>query len=223
MAKAIAYTIKRSFRKTITLRITQDATLEVLAPMRMERKRIEQFIMEKSSWVQQNIEKQQQINKERTAYALGEILFLGTAYPAKIYDGKKVMLRENAVWLPDVGLEEQRIKMLQWYKHQAKQILPMRAQQFAKEMDAEYQNVKVTSAKTRWGSCTGKKNVNFSWRLITAPADALDYVVIHELAHLKHMDHSPQFWAEVEAHCKNYKQMQQKLKQTQEALSLQGW
>lgn len=223
MKKNMPYTIKRTIRKTVMLRITKDATLEVVAPLGMKKAIIDQFIVDKMQWVQKNIAKQQQLNIERAAYGLEEIFFLGKAYEVQIHDGKKVLLLEDALLIPAVPLEERRKKILQWYKAQAKQILPLRAVLFAEKMGAQYQTVKITSAKTRWGSCTGKGNINFSWRLMAAPADAIDYVVIHELAHLTHMDHSKAFWGEVGAYCKNYKAMKAVLKDVQEKLIAQGW
>ena len=223
MPNGIAYMIKRTMRKTVMLRITKDATLEVVAPLRMKPAVIEQFVLEKKEWVQKNIAKQQQVMAERAAYGLEEIFFLGKAYIVKPHEGKKVLLLDDALLVLNLPLEERRKKVLQWYKGQAKQILPRRAAVFAEKMGAAYQAIKITSAKTRWGSCTGKGNINFSWRLMAAPADAIDYVVIHELAHLRHMDHSEAFWGEVETYCKNYKAMKTLLKDVQERLIAQGW
>jgi hypothetical protein len=83
--------------------------------------------------------------------------------------------------------------------------------------------VKINSAKTRWGSCSNKKSLNFSWRLIMADDDVIDYVVVHELAHLREMNHSPRFWAVVEAVLPDYRERKLKLRALQAKLNREDW
>ena len=80
------------------------------------------------------------------------------------------------------------------------ELIPL-TRQIALHVGAEPQRITVTGAKTKWGSCSSKGNLNFDWKLIMAPAGALEYVVIHELCHMKHFDHSPEFWALVRKYC----------------------
>ena len=101
----------------------------------------------------------------------------------------------------------------------AKEILPLRVTYYAKLMGVTPAQVKITGAKTRWGSCSARGNLNFSWRLMLAGEDEIDYVVVHELAHLREMNHSPRFWAVVEAAMPDYKQRRLRLKQLQAALA----
>ena len=82
----------------------------------------------------------------------------------------------------------------------------------ASEYGIEYNNIRITSARTRWGSCSSKKNLSFSYRLIQVPLDVIDYVIIHELAHLKHMNHSKQFWNHVGSMMDDYKEKEEWLK-----------
>ena len=90
-------------------------------------------------------------------------------------------------------------------KKKAKKIIPERVEYFANKFNKKYNKIRITSAKTRWGSCTSQKNLNFSYRLIQAEPKAVDYVIIHELAHLKYMNHSQKFWAHVEEMMPDYK------------------
>jgi len=94
----------------------------------------------------------------------------------------------------------------------AKEYLPYRLEYFAKLYGYKYDNVKLSHANTRWGSCSGKKTISLNIGLMKLPEPLRDYVIIHELAHLNHMDHSKAFWAEVASHDKNYKNHDKKLK-----------
>ena len=100
----------------------------------------------------------------------------------------------------------------QAYRRQAKARLEERAAYFASRMGVSYQRISVRAAKTRWGSCSAKGNLNFHWKLILMPPQVLDYVVVHELAHRKEMNHSPAFWAEVEKILPDYRERRKWLK-----------
>ncbi|MGI6663924.1 MAG: M48 family metallopeptidase [Christensenellaceae bacterium] len=217
------YQLKRGFRKSILLRVTKDAAVEVLAPFSMKKKEIDAFVLKKREWLLAQLEIAEAKKEAREQYALAEVIFLGEAYPVRLYDGAKIKFENNAFLLPRGSVEERRKKMITWYKKQAKEILSERVAFWAEKMQTTYAAVKVTSAKTRWGSCTSQQNLNFSWRVMFAPPDAIDYVVIHELAHTKEMSHSKVFWGIVETYCKEYKAMQAKLKETGAALDRQGW
>jgi len=84
-------------------------------------------------------------------------------------------------------------------------ILPERVRFFARQMRIAYGRITIRSQRTRWGSCSPKGNLNFNCLLMLAPPEVQDYVVIHELCHRKEMNHSPQFWAEVEKVCPDYR------------------
>ena len=95
---------------------------------------------------------------------------------------------------------------LQILKNKAKKYIPNRVEYLANKLGFKYNYIKITSAKTRWGSCTSKKNLNFSFYLIWAPKKVIDYVIIHELSHLIEMNHSKNFWNLVKKNNLNYKE-----------------
>jgi predicted metal-dependent hydrolase len=109
---------------------------------------------------------------------------------------------------PLLSVEE--IKKL---KKEAKEYIVHRVWELASEYGIEYNRIRITSARTRWGSCSSKKNLNFSYRLMLVPQDVIDYVIIHELAHLKHMNHSKKFWSHVESMMGDYKIRERWLKE----------
>ena len=100
----------------------------------------------------------------------------------------------------------------------ARQVLQRRAEYYARQMQVSYGRVAVKDQKTRWGSCSAKGNLNFNWRLILAPGEVLDYVVVHELAHRREMNHSVRFWNLVESVLPDYQQRKRWLKENGDRL-----
>ena len=94
----------------------------------------------------------------------------------------------------------------------AKETITKRASYFARLMGVSYRNITIREQKTRWGSCSSEKNLNFNWKLILAPPEVLDYVVVHELAHRKEMNHSKAFWNIVERYLPDYKERRRELR-----------
>lgn len=97
-------------------------------------------------------------------------------------------------------------------RRQAAQVIPERVAHYAPLVGVTPAGVKITSARTRFGSCSGKNSLCFSWRLMQYPPEAVDYVVVHELCHIRHHDHSQRFWQAVAAVMPDYRQRQQLLK-----------
>ena len=99
------------------------------------------------------------------------------------------------------------------YRDKAREIFEQKVSYYAQMRGVSYGRIAIRDQKTRWGSCSGEGNLNFNWRLIFAPAGVLDYVVVHELAHRKEMNHSPRFWRVVEDTMPEYRKYQKWLKE----------
>lgn len=106
------------------------------------------------------------------------------------------------------------------YREAARSYFPERVQYYADILHVTYGNITIRDQKTRWGSCSSCGNLNFNWRLMLAPPRVLDYVVVHELCHRKHMDHSPAFWQEVGNLLPDYKTLCKWLKDNGNTLIL---
>ena len=106
------------------------------------------------------------------------------------------------------------------YRQAAKEYIPKRVAYYAQLLDVTYATISIRDQKTRWGSCSSKGNLSFSWRLILAPPKVLDYVVVHELCHRREMNHSPRFWALVESIIPDYKTHRKWLKENGEKLTI---
>lgn len=106
----------------------------------------------------------------------------------------------------------QRDALQKRYIDAAKEYIPMRVSYFNQYTGGTYRRITIRDQKTRWGSCSAKGTLSFNWRLMLAPPAILDYVVVHELCHLTHMNHSAAFWAAVEAVCPDYRTCRKWLK-----------
>ena len=107
---------------------------------------------------------------------------------------------------------------LAWLSEAAKEDFPPRVQRLAAQIGVTYGRITIRSQHSRWGSCSGKGNLNFNCLLMLCPEEVRDYVVIHELCHRKEMNHSPAFWALVDHHCPHFRSSRQWLKDNGTAL-----
>ena len=189
----------RSRRRTLALEISANAELIVRAPLSTSQEYIKKFILQKSAWIRK---KQQLINDFRKQHPVTEyvdgakILYLGETYQLKVIDDAEIFFAD-ALFFPKRFLNKAPMHLLHWYKKQALEVISARVAFYAKQIGVQYTAVKISSANKRWGSCSQKGSLNFSWRLIKAPEMVIDYVVVHELVHLWVKNHSRKFWYEV--------------------------
>jgi len=214
--------IIRSRRRTLALIVTADATLVVRAPLRVSLKYINNFVLKKQNWIKA---KQQQVNENggpvrSKEFIDGEsFLYLGEIYRLKIEDCDRIELSQSLLF-PKRYLLDAKGKMIEWYKDMARETIKARADIYSRSTGWEYKTIKITSAQTRWGSCSPKGSINFPWRLVMAPINAIDYVVVHELAHIHEKNHSARFWNKVETVLPDYKQRELWLKENRKFLNL---
>ena len=223
----INYNLIRSKRKTIAIHITQDATVEVRAPLKVPKSEIDRFVASKQEWINKHLAVHRESVENKAAFQLNygdAVLLQGHTYPITAKAGNRAGFDGESFFMPP-GLSADEIKraVIQVYKMLAKNVLTYKVLDYAKQMDVTPTAIKVNRAKTRWGSCSGKNSLNFSWLLIMADNDAIDYVVVHELAHTKEHNHSAKFWAVVTSILPDYKQRQAKLKELQKRLVNEDW
>jgi len=225
--KIMEYNITRSNRKTLAIHITKEATVEVKVPLQVQKTDIDKFVMSKEKWIIKQLVTRREANKLKSKFALriGDMVLLqGKEYPIETRSGNNISFDGEKFFVPEL-LEGIEIKdaIIQMYRHLAKKILSQKTIFYANQMGVSPKAVKVNSAKTRWGSCSGKNSLNFSWLLVMADESVIDYVVVHELAHIKEHNHSDRFWNIVATVFPDYKERQQRLKLLQEKLSKEDW
>ncbi len=207
----------RSHRKTIGLQITKDARLIVRAPQFASEEYIHQLIRRKESWIKtkQDYFKQRQDKILVRKFIPGEkFLFLGQSYTLLVVeDLPKAVILDNSLMISKMVLANAQDHLEYWYKIQALEYITQQVKHYAQIAGVKYESIRINNATTRWGSCGYKDTLNFTWRLIMAPAKVVDYVVIHELMHLKQKNHSRKFWAEVSQMMPDYKKEERWLKE----------
>lgn len=187
--------------------INPDATLTVRAPIHISLAYIEKLINQKQRWIKRKLDeiKSRPAAKPKEFVDGEEFFYLGKIYGLKIVESKTIFL-DDYLYFPKSMLPDACARLMQWYKAQAAKKITERVGCYAKEAGLTYKSIKITQAQRRWGSCSHNGNLNFSWRLVMAPLQVIDYVVAHELAHLGEMNHSPRFWQKVKLFFPNYKQ-----------------
>lgn len=198
------YQLIRSKRKTLSLQINTKAELIIRSPKNLSIKEIESFVNDKSEWIKK---KQRAIQSKiipSPNYTEDEyFLYLGNQYPlihntnqtsSLHFDGKVFSLKGD-------GLSA----FHTWYKTTFKKVALPRLDYYAQLHQLNYQQVRFKAQKTLWGSCSAVNNINLNYLLIQAPISVVDYVIVHELAHIKHKNHSKHFWSFVSQILPNYK------------------
>jgi len=219
----------RSKRKTLSLVVETNGFLTVRAPLRMKEADIRRFIEAKADWIKR---KQARVRDEARAprqYVDGEMFrYLGEEIPLRLVPAegprrgnqKSALVMEGVFKLTVSAQPKAKSVFTAWYRQQAWRVLTERVSYFARNHDFKPGKLRISSARTRWGSCSAKGTLSFTWRLVMAPLEVIDYVVVHELCHLKEMNHSESFWAQVEMILPDYKSCRKWLKNNAANLQL---
>jgi len=216
----IQYKIVRSDRKSVVLVINSEAKLIVRAPFDFKESEIEKFIKQKKRWI---LEKQKKISALDTkhspvAFKNGEsFMYLGGDYTIKYSKVSKIKVSDENILVPK-GFKKE--KIISWLKREAKKLITEHLEKYADIMNVRYSKLRVSGARTRWGSCSGKNTLSFTWRLIMCPIHVIDYVIVHELSHITHKNHSPEFWAKVKSVIPNWKEQRNWLKANRKLMDI---
>ena len=197
----IAIDIKRTQRrKSISITIA-DNRVKIAVPYHLPQDQIDKLLKKKSKWIKEKLFVQSQIQPARKKdYVSGEdFLYLGRHYRLKVLLGKKYLVELKngylTVYVKDKSKTAKTKRLIkQWYLKQASIYLIKKTEQLASTLSLTFNFTKVREYKSRWGSCSTSGNIFYNWRLVMAPPKIIQYVVFHELMHLKEHNHSPKFW-----------------------------
>lgn len=209
--REVAVGLKRSPRaKRMKLRVLGSGHISVTLPSHVSEKEGIEFLQSEREWL---IEVFKNV-KSAVPFQTGtQIPVLGC--PVEIHNDpaarRGVWLEDNRVYVSGQPEHLPR-RLTDWFKAQAKQFSQETADAYARRINQSVGRVSIRDQKSRWGSCSAQGNLNFSWRLYMAPEYVFDYVVAHEVCHLTHMNHSPQFWGLLDDLCPNVKAAKKWLK-----------
>ena len=204
---------RTSRRKTASIKVDEGEVI-IVVPKLLERDKIDKLLASKHQWI---VEKLAQFQATSPAtmreYVSGESLpYLGRNYRLKVLKGDlaptKLLNGRITVTVPDPSTQTHYIRraLTNWYKRHADKKIREKVRRYESLVGVETGVVRTKEFKSRWGSCTPYGDLEFNWVIVMAPNRVVDYVVVHELCHLIHHDHSPQFWKEVERVMPDYKE-----------------
>ncbi len=201
--------IVRSKRRTFSIEINPKGLLTVRAPLRSSNGEIKKLLNEKYDWIKRKKKEisQKVAQKKKRHYISGETFeCLGKNYTLIIKENHKFAFSTSGdlLFINSQYQKSAKSLLIYWYKNQAYKYIHRRATHFSEIMNVQFNRINITGANTRWGSCSNNKNLNFTWRLVLAPKQVVDYVIVHELAHLIEMNHSDKFWKRVARILPNY-------------------
>lgn len=225
--ESIEYVLIQSRRKTISITVEPDQKVLVKAPNQVSREEIQHVVQKKAPWIIKKRRRlANQSATDVLGFTEGrQLWYQGKAYFLKIYKeenqkeskqeaakkeafameqerekrhGRVALLGEQMIVYAESGQgAEIRKHLLQWYYQQAGQWIAKLVENYSSFFEESVNRISIKDQKSLWGSCSSKRNLNFNWRLIMAPPQVARYVVVHEMCHLKHMNHSKEFWKEV--------------------------
>jgi predicted metal-dependent hydrolase len=217
--EAVGYTlVRRRGRRGVGLKVDASG-LTVSAPLTVPLARIEKLVLESESWVRGKLAvwRERQVAVQRWDGG-ASLPYLGGSLVLRVFPGRRAHAElsgdELLVTAAAPGDDGVRRPVVAWYRRAALAHLAHRAFFFSRLAGLAPPRVMLSSANSRWGSCNSRREVRLAWRLVKAPPALVDYVVCHELAHLRHMNHSRAFWSEVERLCPDYRRLREELEAT---------
>lgn len=219
--EVIEYEIIRRKRKTICIKINEDGAVIVSAPLRISKEYILLVLKNRVNWI---LEKQKEIKQRSLAKVKRDFtegstfMYLGQEYPLHlVFDEKSkninIELNEQLnIYTNTMDIEKLKIALEKWYREETLKIVTKRINYYSNHFKDKVTDIRVKEQKRRWASCTGKNAILFNWRCSMARADVLDYIVVHEMCHMDHRNHSKYFWNRVQEILPDYKEKHEWLK-----------
>ncbi len=207
------YQIIKSKRRSLGIMVKFDGSVIVRVPLQTPSVEINKFLYEHKDWINAKLASfkiaHENKAKNNLYYYLGEQYLVNECD----LDGDLVSFNGQELLIQSGFTNQTKTILIQWYTLQAKELAEPIIHEYSSKLGLIYSRVKITSAKNRWGSCNSYGTICFSYRIAMLPLSVIKYIVVHELAHLKHLNHSQAFWQLVEQIYPNYKSAHDWLKQ----------
>jgi predicted metal-dependent hydrolase len=220
--KIIEFTVEYRRRKTISIIVEGPKQVRVAVPLGTSRKVILEQVKSKAAWIDKKLSSYGSAERMplKKQFVSGECFFyLGGSYPLEvtIIPGIKkpqVQLGQGKLGITAGRRDEQFLReaLEEWYRQKARVEIKERVERIQYLIGKKPNRIVIKAQRKRWGSCSSKANLNFNWRIIMAPSAVLDYIVVHEMCHLIHLNHSRAFWDAVSAILPDYKTSREWLK-----------
>lgn len=199
--------------RSIKIRIEANGEVVVVTPKRYSAHQLEQFISQNQTWI--TLTQQKALAKRSLVQSDDKVLIFGQTYQVRVQyskleklgvrlEGQELIVNPIALTISSPSAPEVKKQLDRFFKHTAEKYVIPRTHQLAEVMGISFQSISLRQQKTRWGSCSSAGSLNFNWRLVHYEPAVIDYVIIHELAHRKHMDHSAAFWNLVKKYDSEY-------------------
>jgi len=231
MADSIAaFKVIRSTRrkKTMTLQVTREGKVVIRVPQRTPDNEVERFFYSRQAWIARKLngkEMKEEIGgKPREFIAGEEFFYLGNPYPLEMTESngtrKALALSLGKFLLAREKSSQARELFVKWYRDRAREVIEERVRFWGSRFSLIPTGITITGAWQRYGSCSAKNRLSFSWRLMMAPYQVIDYIIAHELAHIKVKNHSKKFWIYLEGLMPDYRTQKQWLRENSHLLRL---
>ena len=229
--RVIEYNVVKGKRKSICIKVDIEGNVSVIAPLMVSEERVLKFLEEKAHWI---IQKQDEMNKiynkkiQRNFKSGSTFMYLGKEYPVHIINDKsykniRVSFSGKTLKSPYdcqhfiiyTNTDDEDIMkkaMEQWYRERTMEIVTKKIKKYENCFKDKVTQIRVKEQKRRWASCTEKNAILFNWRCSMAREDVVEYIVVHEMCHFEHRDHSKNFWNRVESIMPDYIEKHEYLK-----------
>ena len=210
--KNIDIEIKKLKKKNVSIEIDNRGKVIFRVPANIKKLELEKIIDKRFNWITNNVKKVKELNKDILERQFEEdeiFLYLGEEYRLKFDKISRIDENKKYIYTTENNRKESLEKL---YKFLAKDYIIKRVEYYLDYFDDKPKSIRIKKQKTRWGSCSFENNLNFNYKIIMAKKQIVDYIVVHEMCHMKHKNHSTEFWSAVKEILPDYKNLREELK-----------
>lgn len=211
--------VRSIHRKSVGIQVLPNGCIKVSIPFFIPKFYVKKILQEKAEWIKNA--QQKILSQKAEKLQEGSYFYLGKKYLMQERLGQKGLVEiADKLYVASANKKFVTTYLTSWYKQEARKIIIERVNHYANIAGLSFRSVAITTAETRWGSCSSNKTLNFNWKLVMAPLEVIDYVVAHELAHLTELNHSRDFWETVRKMYPLYREHRTWLKRNGHLLTL---